>query len=256
MTCNSPFVIRAGTFIDTSFNFNMSGGFSVPGYTTPGTSGCWTTWNAAYSECTATQCGPGCVCNKWSWCSCCSQDCDQWQWVPGSTTIDTCWSKPGIELWPSLSGTASCTIPLIIGLAAGEQITATTPTAPYNTSYITINGFDLNMAFASTSFSMNIPVSATVAETNGSFYTIVPLPIFIDPPAAPVTSISTTITEDGFTFSISLSFNMLLCLAPVPPSGWVNLQIPITYTFVVPGFPSASLSITVLAPIVSVEEGD
>ncbi len=228
MACSSPFAYTSElTYYETKYTINFTGKTQIPGYTIPGVSIC----EPVYT-CTETTC-LGCVCNTWQWCSCCTSVCDAW-----ALTWTDCWTTPSVTIWPTLNLTASLTIPMIFDLGAGFQITADAPTEPIQTASFTFEDFTFEINVNGVSVTIDVPVSLTITEKNGTFSTTIP-----------ITSITETFTTDGITYTITFSFSLYGCLTPTPPVGWLNIEIAGSLSAA-----GATTDFTILCPIISVED--
>ena len=204
MSCSSPFVFSGElTYSSIPYNLSFSGSTTVPGYTTTNVPLC-----VLKPVCTDQTCGPGCICHTTSWCKCCTQECRAWkeEWTD-------CTTVPGIQLWPNLNISASMTIPMDFELAAGYAITVTGG-EPIECASITFKSFDFAIDVNGSKSTINVPVTLTVSEENGSFAVTIP-----------ITSISETYHSDGYSYDLKFSFNLLTCLNPSGGAGWLNLQV-------------------------------
>lgn len=236
MTCVSPFVYMATyTYSPYSYQMKFTGSTTIKGYTTPSVELCF-----PCLECDKKKCGPGCICNTWQWCKCCTQVCVpgggwSWKWCD-------CSQIPGIEIFPTITLSGSISTIIVFNLVGGTVISPQIPLAPIECSQITISQlmFDFTVSNGSIteSFSLSIPLSITIMQINGQFAALIPL-----------TAISTIYNSDGVSYTITFGFNLLACLTPKSPVGWLNLQV--VGKFEIEG---VSQSFLLLLPILSSEE--
>ena len=241
MSCGSVF-----TYVDAAYlilyqnTISFNGAITLPGYTTPGTSGCHTYWHPAHSSCDSNTC-VGCACG-WSRCNCCWTVCNGWTWVSGYTTQGSCWSNPGTQLWPTTNIGVSASIPIEVEAGAGFMMTQDTPPTPFEAASVVINGFDIVLSLDGNSTTLNIPCRVTLKETNGSFSADVAL-----------YSLTSSIDDSGITFTLDMDVSLLFCLTPVNGAGWVNLVLATTYSVDFFGIGNITLSDSVLMPLISVD---
>ena len=87
-----------------------------------------------------------------------------------------------------------------------------------------------------------VPDQITVTQENGSFSISIQLQSF-----------STTYSADGFDYDFSIDTELQFCLDPVPPVGWINLQLTCELGTEYDGV-NYSTGFAIECPIVSVEE--
>jgi hypothetical protein len=235
MSCASPFEYVAGEIYETiPYNISFAGSVTVPGYSIPSTPLCMLGWTPAHCD-WVQQCGPGCVCG-WKWCKCCTQvaHCD---WVKGSHYWYDCWNTPAIPLWPTLNIRASFTMPIEFELGAGYVIEVTYQ-GPIETTSITFEGFDLGFSVNGQGFTIPVPLTLTISQSNGQFSATIPLITF-----------SEAYSEDGIDFAITMALSLVACATPEAGVGWLNIQIGVSFTASVVGLPSYSTSFNVMCPI-------
>ena len=254
MSCSSPFIYLATATTSYNYVVNVSGSTQVPGYTSPGFSACLLGWNPAHCGGCNGQLCDGCLCNGWQWCNCCSSTCDSWQWISGSNYWYDCWNSPGIPLWPSLTIGATASIPMIFSLSEGTIINIGGPISseqPYEASEITIQGFTVNLNINGSNVPIQFPDNVTLAQQNGTFSVTVCLGSNSD-------SFTENIMNYTINYTLDIATNLLFCLTPVPPAGWLNLQIVCTLTANVSIDSNTNLSgnttFAFILPIISVEE--
>lgn len=244
MTCQSPFAYVIDTdYSIIKYNMGFSGSTTIPGYTTPSYELCVLTLN-----CNKTTCGPGCICTLGGvvqWCKCCTQDCVigsgwYWEWTDCSTV-------PGIPIFPTLNVSASCDLTMAFLVGAGVAFTPAGPTidgipapTPVETAAIEFQNFTFNITVNGVSFTIPVPITLIISETNGSFSATIPL-----------TSITEIYQSGGISYSINFSFNLLACLTPSDGVGWLNIQI--VGSFEIEGVIQNFL---IVCPIISAEEDD
>jgi len=249
MSCASPFIYDSEvTYTLFSYTIGFSGAYTLPGYTTPSLNVCTLGWSPPYATCVKRLCD-GCICNTWQWCNCCNSTCDGWTWTAGSHYWTTpCWTVPGIPLWPSLNFSFSSSVPIAMKLTEGAIITVDTPPTAIVAESIVIGGpvgsegFEIAMSVNDQGFSINIPITVTLTEINGTFLATVS-----------IYTASTTYDADGISYAISVGTDFLFCLTPVPPVGGMNLQLTCSFSAAI-GDISSSTGFAVVIPIISVEE--
>lgn len=241
MSCTSPFVYVVGEIYDIiPYNISFSGSVTVPGYTIPSAPICMLGWNPAHCDWVQV-CGDGCVCHTWHWCSCCTTKA-QCDWVKGSKYWYDCWNTPSVPLWPTLNINASFSMPIAFEIGQAYAIT-TTYQGVIETSSISFQGFDLTFNVNGQGFSIPVPVTLTVSQQNGQFSATIPIETFTE-----------SYNEDGIDFVITFAISLVACATPLPPMGWLNAQVSISFSASMVGLPSYSTSFIVMCPIVGVEE--
>jgi hypothetical protein len=241
MSCTTPFVYVAGEIYTLiPYTISFSGSTTVPGYTIPSTSLCMLGWNPAHCDWVQV-CGDGCVCHTWHWCHCCTTK-SQCDWVKGSHYWYDCWNTPSVPLWPTLNISAAFSMPISFELAQGYAITMEGD-GVFETSSISFKGFNLSFHVNGQGFSIPVPVTLTVSQSDGEFSATIPIITFTE-----------SYNEDGIDFAITISTSLVGCATPEPPVGWLNIQLGISFTASAVGFPSYSTSFSLMCPMVSVEE--
>ena len=234
MSCASPFVFEESvTIIETKSSVGVSGSFTLPGYTLPSTQLCWPTWKAPYSSC------------KWGGWQNTKLKC---KWVKGSSGWCCCWSTPNVEIWPTLTFTGSVFIPFVFESSAGVEISVEEPPEPFQANSITIEECDCSLVISGAGINTNItinilPTPITIVEINGSFSINVPLYGF-----------SSSATELGIKYTLSVETSLLFCLEPVPPVGWINLELDCSITAYENDVINYTVGFKLNLPIVSVED--
>ncbi len=225
MSCESPFVYTEfETTVTSSQNVGESGSYTLPSYSIPSENVCmyvpphcdwkWGGWRGWDRECSW---------QKGSWCC--------------------CWSTPSIEIWPSITFSASANIVLEFVAGTAVALTVESPTTPIETTSIVIKSGTLTLTVNGTPFVLNIvPDQITINQEDGSFSISIQLESF-----------STTYSADGFDYDFSIDTELQFCLDPVPPVGWVNLQLSCELGTEYDGV-NYSTSFAIECPIVSVEE--
>lgn len=240
MSCTSPFQYIVGEIYSViPYNITFSGSISVPGYTVPSTPICMLGWNPAHCDWVQV-CGAGCICNTWQWCSCCTKT-EQCNWVPGSSYWYDCWSTPSVPLWPTLNIDAAFSMPISFELGEGYTITPTY-VGPILTSSISFEGFDLSFSVNGQGFSISVPVTLTVSQTNGQFSATIPIDTFTE-----------SYNEDGVDFAITFALSLVACATPAGGTGWLNMQIAVSFTASVVGLPSYETSFNLMCPIIEAD---
>jgi hypothetical protein len=258
MSCESPFSLGETIGEEHSYNVQIGGPATIPGYTVPGWELCLLGWNPAHIQ-WGTCCLGGCVCNTWDWCQCCTQNnhCDV-GWDSGSHYWYDCTQIAPVVLWPTIDIDASMACVLTITVDDGVEITAEPPTAPIPTISLSISDIYITFGFglygSNITKSFPLPITVEVDINDG-------IPSIIIPLGPPVSSQSTVnLGPFGtFTIDISLTFSLLFCLEPIPPQGWVNILVTVGIdgTYSIDGNDTAIDETASLAfPIISLEEGD
>jgi hypothetical protein len=246
MSCSSPFEYGATGEVDLysqPVNVGYSGSLSIPGYSIPGMKICDWVWVPNSWEC---KCLGGCVCGKtWhkKWCSCCTKAC-----LPNGGKYETtsCWTTPSASVFPDLTFDFTMTVPMTFVIGVGETITLEGPTIPYITNSINITKFDCSVKVNGQPFVLTVPAQITITQTNGEFSATYQL-----------ATLNETYTADGFAYNLNFTFNLLACLTPEPPVGWLNIQVivdmDVDYADNIAGA-VCSLSAAAVCPIISVED--
>lgn len=225
MSCSSPFVYTVfEDSITVSYTFSVTGSVVVPGYTYNPPPLCLLGWNAAHDS--------NCHWSGWNY------DCT---WVSGSHYWYDCTTVASIPVFPTLNLTANASIPGTFTTGSGESLSMTGYEA-FETTSFKIKQFIITLSVNGEPYKISIPLNVTCYQTNGEF-------------SATVALYSLTYSEniDGFDYNISMSFNLLFCAEPIPPMGWLNLQIDCGLSVDVEGF-DYSTYFTIACPIISVEE--
>lgn len=229
--CESPFSYSSSTSttIETSEQISLTGSYTLPEYSTPSTQLCLLGWNPA-EVCNCHSCG-------WrGWGTCCS-------WCSGNSYWYDCSTIPGIEIWPAITFGAKCNLNMIF--EAGEEIviSETEPAEPVETTSIVLNSCPLTLTANGTVIDIElIPNPITMEQENGTFSLSVELAGY-----------SSSVETGGITYKLDISSSILFCLEPVPPSGWINIDLDCTLSANGDGI-SYEASFTISAPIVSVED--
>lgn len=241
MSCTSPFEYVVGeVYKVVPYNISFSGSVVVPGYTIPSTPLCLLGWKP--TQCDWVQvCGAGCICHTWQWCGCCTKvgHCD---WVPGYHYWYDCWNTPSVPLWPTLNISASFTMPIEFEIGAGYVIQVTYQ-GPIETTSISFMGFDLGFSVNGQGFTIPVPITLTISQTNGQFSASIPLITF-----------SEKYNEDGIDYAISLTLTLVACATPQNGVSWLNIQLGVSFTASFIGYPSYSTAFEIMCPIVDAEE--
>ena len=259
MTCTSPFAyVPVEYCISTNYTFNVAGTIIVPGYSLPSSTICLLGSNPAHADCP-----PPSACtwtprvrhcppppNSWSkpcWWTGGVLNCPPCTWVKESWYWYDCWTVSSLEVFPTLTISGSITVPTTMQLSEGVIITETAPTgAPFEMASMTIYSFDFS--FYVNGFGYNVPINLgsgiTIEELNGEFalsYTL--------------GALTETYTDDGYDYEINMTFNLVLCATPIPPVGWLNIQVVTAFSVTLDGVGIYKTSFSLMCPIISVEEG-
>jgi len=266
MSCSSPFAYYADVKVAyNSFTISLSGGYTLPAYTTPPLEVCLLLWQTP--QCNGTKTWGVCVpyCTGWGWsgwtlkCTSWAEDCANVQtgcdsWSSGYAYWGDCWTTPNLTLWPELNFMFNASINFTGQFGVGEVWTVSAPEGkPYQASTITVNDFDVGFTINGMNnadglpFSFNVPANVSFSESNGSFSA-----------SWPLGTINETYNYAGFTYTAAITVYILGCLTPVPPVGWINLQFDITLTVTYDTTSQSSVlgsaGFNVVVPIVSVDE--
>ena len=212
MSCESPFEYELISEVQTVENeVEFSGSYTLNSYSIPSEPIC--EYVPPYESC---KWGKSC---KWKgWKLNCSWDVVDCKWVQESWCC--CWNTPSIELWPTLTFTASVVIPMTFESEEAFVITADSPAEPIITTSFIINPVDLDLEVNGVSYSVPIiPETITVEQENGFFD--------IDITLYPYNNgtISYGVNIDGVGYSFDITPSLLLCLNPEPPQTWINLLL-------------------------------
>lgn len=225
MSCESPFSYEEFSVeVSSSQTVGTSGSYTLPSYTIPSQELCmfvpghcdwhWGGWLNTVRECSWQ--GP-------SWCC--------------------CWGTPAITIWPSIDFTASASFDLEFVAGSSIAITVEGPNTPIETTSITINSGTLTLTVDTTPITINlVPNPITINQENGSFSIDIELESF-----------STTYSAGGFDYTFTLDSDLQFCLDPVPPVGWINLQLSCGLSTGYDGV-NYGTNFTIECPIVSVED--
>lgn len=256
MSCNSPFSLSETASEEYTYNLNLGGKATVPGYSIPGWNLCLLGWNPAHIQ-WGSCCLGGCVCHTWEWCKCCTQNnhCDV-GWDSGSHYWYDCTPVPSIVLWPTISVDGAITCALGITADDGLEITANPPEGAIPAIELSISdvhiSFGMSFNGETKNYSFSLPITVDINFNDG-------IPSILIPLGPPVTSQSTLNlgAAGSFTIEISLTFGLLFCLLPTPPQGWVNMQtqVDISGTYSIDGLDTAiDETATLVFPIISIED--
>ena len=244
MACSSPFVFEAeAEYYSQQVTAGYTGSLTIPGYSIPGEKICDWVWVPNSWEC---KCLGGCDCGKtWSpkWCQCCTKTC-----VPNGGKLETtsCWTTPSVPIFPNLTFDFTLSVPMTFVIGVGEEVTLSAPLTPYITNSIIIKNFVCSLTVNGQPIVLTVPADITITQTNGEFYATYPL-----------ATLNETYTTDGFTYDSTFTFNLLGCLNPEPPVGWLNIEVvldmSVNYSDDI-GNSVFSCSATAVCPIVSVED--
>jgi hypothetical protein len=225
MSCDSPFVYTEfETTVTSCQNVGVSGSYTLPSYSTPSETVCvfvpphcdwyWGGWRNWERKCSWK--GP-------SWCC--------------------CWGTPSIQIWPSVTFSASANFVLEFVAGTSIALTVESPDTTVETTSIVIKSGTLLLSGDQfTAFLNIVPNQITITQENGSFSVSIELESF-----------KTTYSADGFDYDFSFDTNLQFCLDPVPPVGWINLQLSceLGTEYLDTDY---STSFAIECPIVSVEE--
>lgn len=276
MSCESPFTVSALADIQyISYLKNLhfgTGTYTIPGYSIPGTQICLLGCNPAHCANTGSCCLGGvqtnCHWGGWrnsrlecssSWNSCENQ-------IPCCTNyVGTSWywydCTPGIPIliYPSLTFTAGAQCEMLGSVGVGLILPNPDP-APQPVESLTIKNIRITFGLESTiageiaeitPFTVTIPFEVELKDEDGSFSTDITLGTY----------------EFQFTFFNAIGVEMfvrftshislMFCLDPIPPMGWVNIEVNNTVSFNYTYDNTAvvlPLSFDLALPIVSVED--
>ena len=248
MSCSSPWEYDEGLTYTVSFNFDVSGSVTSPGYSIPSYSLCLLGVNWGGVECTSTRTWTGiCKKGKWSWGTCTWTYCASSIWYGPNWYWYDCSTIPSVPIIPTFELIGSANVNSTILTSVGTAFTATAPPGPYQISALTINSitYTFTLAFpgyGSETVTLTENLGLTLQEENGDFSAELALD-----------TLSSSFNYDGFEYSFQIGNSLLFCLNPVPPQGWVNLLS--SYTLSV-SYEGIGYTVTGLCtcPIVSVED--
>jgi len=224
MSCSSPFAykVSATTDIISESTFVLSGSYTLASYTIPGVSICEPTMNCHWG-------GPwGCTLEcSWGWCC--------------------CWSTPSIPIWPTIDFGASMKTPITVATKTSVSFTSTSPPTPVATAELqfgtTTITLDVGVDGETVPITLKLPSFDVNANNNGTYSADIP-----------IGDISTTMeSAPGTTFTLSIDAEMLMCLDPKPPQGWVNIKLSCNLSCDIEGIVYKE-SFSIDCPIVSVED--
>ena len=211
MSCSSPFEISQVLFgYEYDWNIKCSGNTIIPAYSTPSIEICC--WDAL--SC-GTWSNTGCTCN--------------WK---------DCYTIPGIPLWPELKVAGSANIQLVYANDKEEAIIVEGPTEPYSVLSVTIQNPQIGLSINGIGTTLTFPITEILEYSSESgFSTSIQLP-----------SVYGSYVYLGTKINIQIKEYIVFCLNPVPPVGWINVQLQITLSY-----ETFSSSFTLDIPIVSTE---
>ena len=236
MTCESPFVFieASDTVFTTESNIIMGGSVTIPSLSTPSTEICLLGWNPAHASC------------HWTGWRGTILSC---QWDGGSHYWYDCSGLPSIEIFPEIILSGSCEMPFATESSVEIQI-SDIGTIPVEITSIIIAdilctaNIQINYKGAIRNEPINFTIPGfTVSQENGSFSATIPLQ-----------SLNYEYSGPLLTYTINVGVNLLFCLTPIPPVGWINLQFPINIVLSGDGLPATTITALLLLPIVSVED--
>lgn len=276
MSCESPFTVSALADIQyTSYSKDLifgRGTYTIPGYSIPSSQICLLGCNPMHCDSWASYCvggvDTGCYWSGWrntvlhcnsSWNSCESQItlCNNY--------VGTSWywydCTPGIPIliYPSLTFTAGAQCKMIGVVGVGLILPNPDP-APQPIATLTIEDIDITFGLESTiageivaitPITIRIPFEVELKDEDGSFSTDITLGSYD--------------TEFSFFNAIGVEIfvqmksqiSLMFCLDPVPPMGWVNIEmhntVSFNYTYDNVGV-VLPLSFDLAIPIVSLED--
>jgi hypothetical protein len=126
-------------------------------------------------------------------------------------------------------------------LAVGESISVTGAQS-YIAASIKITKLEMGLTVNGTSVNIDIPIDITITQTNGEFAATYDL-----------VSVNEEYTIDGIEYEMKFSFALQACADPVPPVGWLNIEVDCDLSIVYEGTESYSVSFEASCPIVSVD---
>ena len=233
MSCTSPFTLELEVTDEvlSEQETTLQGCYTVPGYSTPSYNICTPYWVPGYPCCWY------CCGKAWGCCVCYAPG-----WKSGYTGW-YCYTIPGVELWPSLQFCGSVSIPWEITASTGVEFTVNKPPEAYQAVGITLKECDVDANVNGSGFTINlITEEIELEEKNGEFLTTIDLGGF-----------SNDVDIGLVKYSLDIDSQLLLCLEPVPPMGWINVILDCTMKAVETGIGSESVSFKIAMPIVSVD---
>ena len=128
--------------------------------------------------------------------------------------------------------------------AVGLEWTTKPPPTPYEAYTVTLEACDCSASVNGTGFTINlIPNDIALTQKNGEFSATIDLGGF-----------SSSITEGGVQYSVSIDTSLLLCLEPEPPQGWMNVLLDVSFSATVPYVVTETADFSLVMPLVSVED--
>ena len=177
--------------------------------------------------CPPTPCGTYCCGRGWlggCWCSGINW-CGGYSW-------QSCYSVPGIELWPTLTFCGSCDMPMVATASTGLVWNLEAPPQPYEAYTLTLKACDCSCSVNGSGFTINIiPTDISVTQNNGSFSATIDLGGF-----------SSTYNQDGIDYSLSIATSLLFCLDPTGGSSWINIVLDCNFAANMPDVYDESVS--------------
>jgi len=232
------------------YTINTTGSYTLPSYTTPSTEVCVPTWYPGYAcDCSwgLTDCHS---CGWRGWGTCCSWGQVGCSWCSGSTGWCCCSTIPGVEVWPTLTFTAATDVPLEITSTIKYEFTTATPANPTLIYSMLINSCDCSVGVTGSGINETItinlvplPTSINYIASTGEFEATTELGGF-----------TSSITEDGITYGLTIGTEILYCATPEPPTGWVNIVLNCTLSAYAYDVVNYTVTFSIVCPVVSVEE--
>jgi len=235
--------------LDYTYTISTIGSYTLPSYSTPSTDVCVPTWYPGY----VCDCSWSLSCNScgWrGWGTCCNWNQVGCGWCSGSTGWCCCSTIPGVEVWPSLTFTASTDIPLVLTSTIEYEFSTVAPVDPTLIYSMLINACNCSVGVTGDGISETITIN------------LVPLPTSIDYDASTgefsattdLGGFSSTSEIDGITYTLAITSDILFCAEPVPPVGWVNIVLNCTLSAYAYDVVNYTVEFSIVCPIVSVEE--
>lgn len=219
MSCSSPFKYQESTSVDvvSDNTFKLQGSYTLPSYTIPGYPVCEPTLNCKWGgwQNTVLEC-------SWGWCC--------------------CWSTPAIPIWPSITFDGSIESTQTCTAEESQSFTVDGPSQPVAVAEVSYTNNKLTMGIDGTNIDLELPSVELSADSSGSFSADVP-----------IGTVTTSFEEDGISYSLEIEAELLFCLDPTPPQGWINIQLSCSMSCTIDGV-NYEQEFAVACPIVSVED--
>jgi hypothetical protein len=234
MTCASPFayIVSSEPIVFSNSNLIMAGSVNISSLTLPSTEVCLLGWNPAhFGSCHWN--GLSLIC----------------PWDAGSHYWYDCSGIPSIEIFPEITLSGSCVMPFQLESYVEIEY-VDIGVVPTEVNKIVIADFvctatiQINYEGSITNESIQFTIPGfDIAESNGSFSATIPLETLTYVYHGPL-----------LTYTISVGVNLLFCLTPIPPVGWINLQFPLNIEISGDGLPATNITSVLLLPIIGEDE--